>query len=205
MGGMSGAVRQHLRQTLERRRAVPLWHPVRMEWHWGNIGSFLAGLSTVLIAVAALRSGPAAIRDWRARQRAEAEALHEEAENIRLERRRYLSGWSPGGVATYEVTLVTQAAELARAGHQLTRDLVNSPYVVLRVSEGGAQHDATRAENLRQLIKTEHHISRPPTSGEVEALEKGLEVVGIRPAVFGRKRRDVATSGAEDTGSPASG
>jgi len=63
-------------------------------------------------------------------------------------------------VATFEVTLVTQAGELALAGKQLTRDLVNSPYVVLRVSEGGAQHDASRAEELRRLIRTERHDPR---------------------------------------------
>jgi hypothetical protein len=165
-----------------------------MGWHWGNIGSFLAGLSTVVIAVAALVRGPAAVRDWRARQRAQAEAAREEAESIRLERRRYLSGWSPGSVATFEVTLVTQAAELALAGKQLTRSLVNSSYVVLRVSEGGAQHDATRAEDLRQLIRTEHHVSRPPTAGELAAVEAGLDAMGIPVAVYGRKRRDAGGS-----------
>jgi hypothetical protein len=56
--------------------------------HWGNIGSFLAGLSTVVIALAALIRGPAALRDWRAWQRAQADPAHEEAERIRLERRR---------------------------------------------------------------------------------------------------------------------
>lgn len=35
-----------------------------MQWHWGNIGSFLAGLSTVVIAIAALRQGPAVVRAW---------------------------------------------------------------------------------------------------------------------------------------------
>jgi hypothetical protein len=163
-----------------------------MEWHWGNIGSFLAGLSAVVIAAAALIRSPAVLRDWRARLRAQAEEAHEQAENIRLERRRYLSGWSQGGVATFEVTLVTQAAELALAGHQLTRQASSSAYVVLRVSEGGAQHDATRAEDLRKLIRTEQHISRPPTAGEVEALEAGLEVLGVPAAVYSRKRRDAA-------------
>jgi hypothetical protein len=160
-----------------------------MQLHWGNIGSFLAGLSTVAIAAAALIRGPAAVRDWRARQRAQAEEAHEEAENIRLERRRYLSGWSPGGVAAYEVTLITQRAELAKAGYELTRQPINSAYVVLRVSEGGAQHNATRAENLRQLIRTEGHISRPPTGGEREALEAGLDSLGITSAAAARKPR----------------
>jgi hypothetical protein len=37
-----------------------LWHP-DLTWHWGNIGSFLAGLSTVAIAVGALIRGPAVV------------------------------------------------------------------------------------------------------------------------------------------------
>ena len=63
--------------------------------HWGNIGSALAGLSTVVIAVAALIRGPGALRDWRARQRAQAEAAHEEAKTLQLDRRRGLSGGTP--------------------------------------------------------------------------------------------------------------
>jgi hypothetical protein len=156
------------------------WHAGRMGWHWGNIGSFLAGLSTVAIAVAALIRGPAALRDWRARQRAEAEAAREEAGDMRLERRRYLSGWSPGSVATFKVTPVTQAAELARAGHQLTRQPLNSAYVMLRISEGGTQHDAARAEDLRQIIRAGQHISRPPAAGELEAAERGSTRWGSR-------------------------
>jgi hypothetical protein len=34
-----------------------------MEWHWGNIGSMLQGLSVVVIAIAALVRSPAALRD----------------------------------------------------------------------------------------------------------------------------------------------
>jgi len=36
-----------------------------MQWHWGNIGSMLAGLSTIIIAVAALIRSPGVLRDWR--------------------------------------------------------------------------------------------------------------------------------------------
>jgi hypothetical protein len=161
-----------------------------MEWHWGNIGSAIAGLSTLAIAVAALIRGPAALRDWRARQRAQAEVANEEAENIRLDRRRYLSGWSGSGVATYGVTLITDAEELARAIDELTkRSNIDSAYVVLRLSEGGDEgHDASRAQSLRQLIETEHCISRPPTIGEREALETGLDAMGIPRAAFGQMR-----------------
>jgi hypothetical protein len=100
--------------------------------HWGNIGSFLAGLSTVVIAVAAFIRGPAALRDWQARQRALAEEAHEQAENIRLERRRSLAGWSKSGVNTYPVHLVTDASEFAEATRELTSGQPTT-YVVLRV------------------------------------------------------------------------
>jgi hypothetical protein len=85
-----------------------------MEWHWGNIGSMLQGLPVVVIAIAALVRSPAALRDWRARQaaeadaaRAQAEVSRAEAEATRLERRRTPLGWSPDGVETYTAALVT--------------------------------------------------------------------------------------------------
>jgi hypothetical protein len=78
-----------------------------MQWHWGNIGAMLAGLSAIAVAVGALIRGPAVIRAWLDRQgaeaeeaRARAEGLRAEAEERRLERRRTLLGWSPGGVET---------------------------------------------------------------------------------------------------------
>jgi hypothetical protein len=43
-------------------------HAFAMQWHWGNIGSMLAGLSTIVIAVGALIRGPAVIRAWLDRQ-----------------------------------------------------------------------------------------------------------------------------------------
>jgi hypothetical protein len=184
MGDTSGAVLQRLEQTLERRRAIPLWHPVQMEWHWGNIGSFLAGLSTVAIAVAALRQGPAAVRAWIDRQRAQAEASREEAQTIRLERQRYLSGWSGHGIDTFGVTLVADDDEREQAARSLAGGHP-SPYVILRVSEGG-QGDLNRAWSLRQIIEREGYISRPPTTGEREALEKGLDAMGIPRAGYGQ-------------------
>jgi hypothetical protein len=157
--------------------------------HWGNIGSALAGLSTLIIAIGAFIRSPAALRDWRARQRAEAEVANEQAENIRLDRRRYLSGWSGSGVATYGVAPVTDSEELARAVDELAKHLGDSAYVVMRVSEGGSDgHDASRAQSLRQLIETERYISRPPTIGEREALETGLDAMGIPRASFGQVR-----------------
>ena len=88
-----------------------------MQWHWGNIGSFFGGLAAVLIAIGALIRGPAVIRAWLDRQaadaeeaRARAQSLRDDAEERRLERRRTLLGWSQGGVETYTVALVTDAA-----------------------------------------------------------------------------------------------
>jgi hypothetical protein len=95
-----------------------------MQWHWGNIGSMLAGLSTIVIAVGALIRGPAVVRAWLARQaadaeevRAQAEALREEADERRLERRRTLLGWSPHGVEMYTVALVTDLRRWRAAVH----------------------------------------------------------------------------------------
>jgi hypothetical protein len=55
----------------------------------------------------------------------------------------------------------------------------------MRVSEGGDGHDAGRAHSLRQIIEAEGYISRPPTSGERDALEAGLDVMGIPRAAYG--------------------
>ena len=157
-----------------------------MQWHWGNIGSALAGASTVLIAVGAFIRSPAALRDWRARQRAEAEAAREQAETIRLERQRHLSGWSAHGVATFGVALITDESELSRAAHSLAGDYRGhpSPYVVLRVTESGGAGDLNRAHDLRQVIQQEGCISRPPTAGEIEALRKGLDAMEIPRAAY---------------------
>lgn len=110
--------------------------------HWGNIGSMLAGLSTIVIAVGALIRGPAVVRSWLDRQaadadeaRARADALRAEAEELRLERRRTLLGWSPGGVETYTVALVTDPAEMDRAKTELTGGGPTG-YVILRADEG---------------------------------------------------------------------
>ena len=58
----------------------------------------------------------------------------------------------------------------------------------MRVSEGGDGHDASRAHSLRQIIEVEGYISRPPTAGEREALEAGLDVMGIPWATYGQIR-----------------
>lgn len=148
----------------------------------GAIGSALTGVSTVLVAIGAIIHGPKAVQAWRERQQAEGEVQREQAETIRLERRRCLSGWSAHGVATYGVTLVTAEDELNRA----VRELVArepTPYVVLRVAEGGGG-DVNRALSLRGLIDHEGHVSRAPTVGETEALRKGLEAMDVPHASY---------------------
>jgi hypothetical protein len=69
---------------------------------------------------------PAVVRAWLDRQAAEAEkarvraqALREDVDERRLERRRAMLGWSPGRVETYTVALVTDPAEMDRAKAEL--------------------------------------------------------------------------------------
>lgn len=167
-----------------------------MQWHWGNIGSFLAGLAGLIAALFAvygvIRYGPAWLRDSRARQQAQAAAARaqealavEQAEQIRLGRHRHLHGWSPHGIHTYGVALVTSPREMATAGKELAAG-GPADYVILRVAESPEKHgNANRAHSLRQIIETEGYISRPPAVGEREALENGLDGMGIPRAGYG--------------------
>ena len=122
-----------------------------MQWHWGNIGSALAGLSAAIsaaiIAIVTLIRGPAALADWRARQQAQAEAAREQAETTRLNRRRGLDGWNPHGVETYGVTLVTDPAELGQAVTELTSGHPTA-YAILRVSENSDDNSCYRPRYL---------------------------------------------------------
>ncbi len=173
-----------------RNGASQQWHPGRMQWHWGNIGSMLAGVTTIVIAVGALIRGPAVIRAWLDRQaadadeaRARAQSLREDAEERRLERRRTLLGWSPGTVETYTVALVTDPDEMDRAKKELTGGGPTG-YVVLRVDEG-EYTSPNRGRSLRMLIEEQRLLCRPPTAGEREALEKGFEALGTRTVFQG--------------------
>jgi hypothetical protein len=157
-----------------------------MQWHWGNIGSFIAGLSALAIAIGALIRSPAALRDWRERQQAQAEAAREEAKAIRLNRRRSLSGWNANGVETYRITLITEPDELGQAVTELTSGQPTA-YAVLRVSESNFDN-SNRGHNLRQLIRHQGLISRPPSTGELEALETGLDTMGIPRASYERTK-----------------
>lgn len=154
-----------------------------MQWHWGNIGSFLAGLSTVVIAFAAVRQGPAAVRAWVESKRAQAERDLAEAETIRSERRSRLQGWSVHGVNSYQVALVTVPDEMDLARDQLASG-EPSEYVVLRVTGAGDGGNANLALALRQLISEDGCIARPPDAGETEALRAGLDKLGIARADY---------------------
>ncbi len=154
-----------------------------MQWHWGNIGSAVAGLSALVVAAAALIRGPAALSAWMAKQRAQEAAAREEEQTARLDRRRHLNGWSGHGLDTFGVALVTTDDELKQAVGELASGEPTS-YVVLRVAEGEYTSE-NRARSLRQLIEIEGSISRPPTTGEREALEAGLDALGVQRAAHG--------------------
>ena len=133
-----------------------------------------------------VKYGPAWLRDARARQQAQAAAASEQAilarqqgEQISLERRRGLHGWSRHGVDTFLVALVTSAEEMAEAREELTGGGPTS-YVILRVAESEEKSgNVNRGLRLRQIIKSDGLISRPPTPGEREALETGLDALDI--------------------------
>lgn len=159
-----------------------------MQWHWGNIGSAVGGLAALIAVIFAVygivKYGPGWLRDSRERQQAqaaaasaEADLAREQAEQIRLERQRGLHGWSRSGVDTFTVTLVTSTEEMDHAREQL---LSGGPsgYAILRVEYG----QVNRALHLRQIVETEALIARPPTTGELEALEAGLRELGIPKA-----------------------
>ncbi len=180
---------------------LALWHPGRMQWHWGNIGSAAAGLAALIATVFAVgyaivkRQGPAWLQAVRERESAQADAAreqagltHEQAEQIRLDRHRSLQGWSRGGLATYTIALVTSAAEMDRARDELTSG-APSDYVIFRVAESDEKYgNVNRAHSLRQLIETEGLVSRAPTAGEREALETGLDTMGVLWAGAARRR-----------------
>jgi len=159
------------------------WHAERMQWHWGNIGSAVAGLSALVVAAAALIRGPAALSTWMAKQRAQEAAAREQEESARLDRRRLLNGWSGHGIDTFDVALVTADDELSKAADELASGEPTA-YVMLRVAEGESS-SANWARSLRQLIETEGSISRPPTTGEREALEAGLKALDVQRAAYG--------------------
>ena len=190
--------REKVPEPAERTTAKPVkpGHTLRQlrmkeaQWHWGNIGSAAAGLAALLATVftiyGVVKYGPAWLRDSRARQQAQAAAASEQAilarqqgEQISLERRRGLHGWSRHGVDTFLVALVTSAEEMAEAREELTGGGPTG-YVILRVAESEEKSGtANRGLRLRQIIKSEGLISRPPTTGEREALETGLDALDI--------------------------
>jgi hypothetical protein len=133
----------------------------------------------VELAVVTLPQIPGGVRDWRERQRAQTALAEAQREELALERRARLHGWSGHGIDTFAVTLVTTPEELQQASAELGG---YTDYVVLRVSEQERGANGNRANSLRQIIEHEEYISRSPTPGEREALEAGIAAMGIAKA-----------------------
>jgi len=75
-----------------------------------------------------------------------------------------------------------------RARDELTSE-GPSDYVIMRVAESDEKYgNVNRALSLRQLIVTEGLVSRAPTAGEREALETGLDAMGVPWVGSGRPR-----------------
>ena len=157
-----------------------------MQWHWGNIGSAIAGiavgLSLVIGAAYALITGqgPAWLREARDRARAQAEQAREQAalaaeerREIELGRERELYGWGGAGGwgEVYRVALVTDPSEMDTARQELAAPNTPSRYVILRVDEHpDPLSNAERGRTLRQLVETSGLLSRAPKAGEYEVL-----------------------------------
>jgi hypothetical protein len=133
-------------------------------------------LAALLVAIVTLPQLPGGVRDWRERQRAQADLAEEQRDQLALERRARLYGWSGHGIDTFGVTLVTTPEELDRASIELGG---YTDYVILRVSEHEHGANGNRAQSLRQIIEHEGYIARSPTPGEREALEAGIGAMGI--------------------------
>jgi hypothetical protein len=163
---------------IEVRRRPSSGIVVRMQWHWGNIGSALQGFAVVAVAIGALIKGPAAVRAWIDLRKAEAEEAHERAKTVRLDRQARLYGWSGHGVNSFSVKLVDDPVEIDRARDELSGTSPTS-YVVLRVTGYGDEPDTEGGRNLRDLVEKDGYVSRGPTAGEKEALRRGLDDMGI--------------------------
>lgn len=143
----------------------------------GNLGDFASGVGTIILTGAALWGGGAALQDLRARLRQQRDLTAEQREQIRLDRRRVLNGWSRGGTHVYGVQLVGQPEELNKAVKELIAGEA-SDYVVIRVNET-AFGNANRAYHLRQLIESTGYLAEAPSAGEYEALEAGRKALDM--------------------------
>jgi hypothetical protein len=143
----------------------------------GSLGDFASGVGTIVLTGAALWGGGAALQDVRARLKQQRELSAEQREQIRLDRRRVLNGWSRGGTHVYGVQLVSQPEELNNAVKELVAG-EPSDYVVIRVNET-AFGNANRAYSLRQLVESTGFLAEAPSAGEYEALEAGRKVLDL--------------------------
>jgi hypothetical protein len=148
---------------------------------WGNFGSTVGGIATLLLAAIAVIAGRGGWGDWREKQRQEARLAEEEAEGLRLERQSRVQGWTPGMANSYAVRLVTEPAEIAQAAQALT-DEGDSEFVLVRVDGG-------RAWQLRQLVVNQGILARAPEAGEFEAIERGMQELGIPLSPLSARRR----------------
>lgn len=151
--------------------------------HWGNFGSAVGGIATLILALIAVAAGTAGLSDWRQKQRAQRDLAREQRLAIELDRRRSLLGWSQAGVNVYGVTLVVEPNEMSRAVAELS-EIGPTDYVILRVSESD-NGNANRAESLRNLITTDRRIARTPSDGEFEALQEGRKILMTRSVADG--------------------
>lgn len=143
----------------------------------GNLGDFVSGVGAIILTAAALWGGGAALQDVRARLKQQRELAAEQREQIRLDRRRVLNGWTRGGNQVYGVQLVDQPEELNKAVKELAAGEA-SDYVVFRVNET-TFGNANRAHNLRQLVASAGYIAEAPSAGEYEALEAGRKLLDL--------------------------
>lgn len=85
-------------------------------------------------------------------------------------------------MAAHSARLVTDPDEMDRAKAELTGGGPTA-YVVLRVDEGEST-SPNRGNDLRVLIGQQALLCRPPTAAEREAVEKGIEVLGVKDTVW---------------------
>jgi len=139
----------------------------------GDVGSLVGGLAAAVLVILAIVGVGAGFGDWRQKQQALRDVAIEEANTIRLSRQSRNSGWSPHGVDSFGVVLVTEPAEFAQAQEELAAGGPTN-YVVMHVTSS-----ANGGERLRDIVRRDGFVARIPNEGEVEAIEVGLEALGI--------------------------
>jgi hypothetical protein len=78
---------------------------------WGDLGSAVGGIATALLVLAGVVVGLPGVRDWRELQ-AQRSYADEQADQIRLDRRRMAYRWSPGAVSPFEAEAANNPEEI---------------------------------------------------------------------------------------------